>query len=92
MPIPVIPVVIAASALLAFGGVVYGCDQENKREEEQKRARDEIAGLKDRISELEQEHDHLLPKLGKKNHQVRVLADEIRRLRAELEEARRRAA
>ena len=87
-----IPVVIVTSALAVLTGIAYGCDQENKREEEQKRARAEIAGLKDRIFELEQKHDHLLPVLGEKNHQVRVLADEIRRLRAELEEARRRAA
>lgn len=86
-----IPVVVVASALVAIGGIVYGCDQENKREEEQERARDEIAKLKNRISELEREHDHLLPMLGKKNHQVRALADEISRLRGELAEARRRA-
>lgn len=86
-----IPVVVAASALIAIAGVVYGCDQENKREEEQKRARDEIADLKNRISELEREHDHLLPVLGKRNDQVRALANKISRLRAELEEARRRA-
>lgn len=85
-----IPVAVA-SALLAFFGVAYGCDQENKREEEQERARDEIAKLKNRISELERDHDHLLPVLGKRNDQVRVLADEISRLRGVLAEARRRA-
>ena len=86
-----IPVVVVASALLAIAGVAYGCDQENKREEEQERTRDEIAKLKNRISELERGHDHLLPMFGKKNHQVRALADEISRLRGELAEARRRA-
>ena len=86
-----IPVVVVASALLAIAGVAYGCDQENKREEEQERTRDEIAKLKNRISEFEREHDHLLPMFGKKNHQVRALADEISRLRGELAEARRRA-
>ena len=90
MPL-VIPVVVVASALLAIAGVAYGCDQENKREEEQERARDEIAKLKSRISELERKHGHLLPVLGKRNHQVRALADEISRLRAELEKVRRRA-
>ena len=86
-----IPVVVVASALLAIAGVAYGCDQENKREEEQERARDEISKLKNRISELEREYDHLLPVLGKKDHQIRALADEISRLRGELVEARRRA-
>ena len=81
--------VAVVSVLLALGGVVYGCDQENKREEEQERARDEIAKLKKRISKLERKHDRLLPQLGKKNHQVRALADEISRLRGELVEARR---
>ena len=92
MPFPLIPVVIAVSALLATGAVVHACDQENKREEEQKRARNRISKLKNRISELEQEHDRLLPELGKKNHQVCDLADEIRKLRAKLEGARRSAA
>ena len=86
-----IPVVVVASALVAMSGIVYACDQENKREEEQERARDEIAKLKKRISKLERKHDRLLPQLGKKNHQVRALADEISRLRGELAEARRRA-
>ena len=85
-----IPVAVA-SVLLAFGGAVYACDQESKREEEQERARDEIAKLKKRISKLERKHDRLLPQLGKKNHQVRALADEISRLRGELVEARRLA-
>ena len=84
-----IPVVFIASALLAIGGIAYGCDQADKREEELKRERAEIGKLKNRISELEQEHAHLLPALGKKNRQVRALADEICRLRGELEDARR---
>ena len=87
---PLIPIMIGVSVLLAMTGFAYGCDQENKREEEQERARDEIAKLKKRISKLERKHDRLLPQLGKKNHQVRALADEIVRLRADLAEARRR--
>lgn len=86
-----IPVVVVTSALIAFAGAVYGCDQENKREEEQERARGEIDKLKKRISKFERKRDRLLPQLGKKNHQVRALVDEISRLRAELEEAHRRA-
>ena len=85
-----IPVTVV-SVLFAIVGIAYGCDQEDKREEEQERARDEIAKLKKRISKLERKHDRLLPQLGKKNHQVRALADEISRLRAELAEARRLA-
>ena len=88
---PLIPLFIVVSTLLAITGFAYGCDQENKREEEQERARDEIAKLKNRISELERDHDRLLPVLGKSNDQVRALADEISRLRGELAEARRRA-
>ena len=84
-----IPVTVV-SVLFAIVGIAYGCDQEDKREEEQERARDEIAKLKKRISKLERKHDRLLPQLGKKNHQVRALADEIVRLRADLAEARRR--
>ena len=86
-----VPVIIGISALLAIGGVAYGCDQENKRKEEQKRARTEIAKLKNQISKLERKHDRLLPVLGKRNYQVRVLAGEIVRLRGELAFARRRA-
>ena len=85
-----IPVVVAASALIAVAGVAYGCDQENKREEEQERSRNKIAKLEKRISKLEQVHDHLLPELGKRNDQVRYLADEISRLRGKLAKARRR--
>ena len=84
-----IPVVVIASALVAVGGIAYGCDQADKREEEQKRARAKIAKLENRISELERKYDHLLPVLGKKNRQVRALADKICRLRGELENARR---
>ena len=84
-------ILIGISALIGIAGIAYGCDQENKREEEQKRAHAEIAKLKYRISALEQEHDRLLPVLGKKDHQVRTLVDEIAKLRSELEEARRRA-
>ena len=84
-----IPVVFIASALLAAGGIAYGCDQAGKREEEQKRASAKIAKLENRISELERKHDHLLPVLGNRNDQVCALADEICRLRGELENARR---
>ena len=84
--------IIGISALAAISGIIYRCDQENKREEEQKRARAEIAKLKKRISKLERKHDRLLPELGKRNHKIRTLADEIVWLRGELEEAHQRAA
>ena len=80
--------VIGVSALLAIAGVAYGCDQKNKREEEQKRARAKDVKLEKRISKLERKHGYLQRVLGKKNRQVRALADEITRLRAELEESR----
>ena len=83
--------IAAVSVLIAIGGVAYACDQETKREEEQERARKKIAKLNKRICELEQKRDHLLPVLGKRNDQVRILADEISRLREKLAKARRRA-
>ena len=90
--LPLIPVVVAVSVLTAIAGAAYGCDQEAKREEEQRRARAAIAELEERISELERKQRYQRRELGNKNRQVRALADEITRLRAELEEARRRAA
>lgn len=90
--LPLIPVVVAVSVLTAIAGAAYGCDQESKREEEQRRARAAIAELEERISELERKQRYQRRELGNKNRQVRALADEITRLRAELEEARRRAA
>ena len=91
--LPLIPVAVAAvSVLTAAAAVAYGCDQESKREEEQRRAHAAIAELEERISELERKQRYQRRELGRKNRQVRALADEITRLRAELEEARRRAA
>ena len=91
--LPFIPVAVAAvSVLTATAAIAYACDQEGKREEEQRRASAETAELKERISNLEREHGRLRRELGKKNGQVRAMADKITKLRAELEEARRRAA
>lgn len=86
---PWLPILAAIPAVLFLVEVFSDGDQEEKHAEEQKRSRAEISELKRRISALEQEHDALLPVLGKKNQQVRLLAEEICTLRRELEEARR---
>lgn len=86
---PWLPILAAIVAVPLLIEVFSDDDQEEKHAEEQKRSRAEISKLKRRISALEQEHDALLPVLGKKNQQVRHLADEICTLRSELEKARR---
>lgn len=86
---PWLPILGAIAVPLLLIEVFSDDDQEERHAEEQKRSRAKITELKHRISALEQEHDALLLVLGKKNRQVRLLADEICRLRSELEEARR---
>lgn len=86
---PWLPILAAIVAVPLLIEVFSDDDQEEKHAEEQKRSRAEISKLKRRISALEQEHDALLPVLGKKNQQVRDLANEICALRSELEKARR---
>lgn len=74
----------AAIALLAFGSVVYACDQQDKREQDLARSRAEMAALEERLADKEREFRKLRRRLGRKNRQVRELAQEVDRLREEL--------
>lgn len=90
---PFIPWIIAGIATLVAGAAIADdVDQRNKRAEAQQRFRREIARLSARIAELERAHATLSSLLGEKNQQVRAMAEEILRLRAELAEWNLRAA
>ena len=84
------PIMLGVAALIAFASVVHACDQQNKREEDQRRFREKIAALEERLAGKEREFRRLLRRLGRKNRQVRELAQEIERLREALAEARAR--
>jgi len=49
-----------------------------------KKHREELKVLKEKLVALEAKYQELLPLLGEKNCQVRMLADEISKLRREL--------
>ena len=91
---PFIPIIAIAAAggLVGVGGAAFGIDQRSKRKAEQKRFRKEIKRLKRSIEIVEHEYSVLVPRVGKKNKQVRLLAAENKRLRAELWALRRAAA
>ena len=90
---PFIPWIIAGvMALIAGAAVADDVDQRDKRAAEQQRFRREIARLSARISELDAAHRTLSALLGEKNQQVRAMAEEIIRLRAELASWAQRAA
>ena len=84
------PIMLGATALIAFASAVYAHDQHSKREEDQRRFREEIAALEERLAGKEREFRGLLRRLGRKSRQVRELAREIERLREALAEARAR--
>ena len=63
-----------------------------KRAAEQRAAAQLQNALKKRLEKLEQEPDHHVALFGRTTEQAREYAREIKRLRAELAEARRRAA
>lgn len=90
---PLIPWIIAGIAILVGGAAIADdVDQRNKRAEEQQRFRREIARLSTKVAELERTHATFSLLLGEKNEQVRAMAKEILRLRAELADWNRRAA
>ena len=66
--------------------------EQAKREAEQRKAAQLQNALKKRLEKVEQERDHHVAWYGKTTEQAREYAREIKRLRAELAEARRRAA
>ena len=87
----VIAVKVGVSLVVA-GAMALAADQRRKRKTDQerfRRERERNAGL---IATREQEYEALVPRFGRKNSQVRKLVDEIKRLRAELAAARKRAA
>ena len=91
--IPLIPWIIAGIASLVAGAAIADdVDQRNKRAKEQQLFRAEMARLSAKIAELEKVHAALSANLGEKNQQVRVMAAEILRLRAELADWNRRSA
>lgn len=70
-------------ALLAAGGVAYGADQHVKRKREQEMRRAEQRKLDEKIAAYEVKRQEMRNRFGEKNAQVRTLAKEIARLRAE---------
>ena len=66
--------------------------EQNKRAAEQREAAQLQKALKKRLEKVEQERDHHVAWFGRTTEQAREYAREIKRLRAELAEARRRAA
>lgn len=85
-------IIAGIGALLGIGGGAYGYDQHKKRQAEQSGFRAELRRLETRLSTKEAELAALSARLGEKNNQVRTLAAEVQQLRAEVAEARRRAA
>lgn len=84
------PVTVIA-ALVAAGSALYGYDQHQKRKEEKQRSGEAIKKLSRKLRKKEQELDRLISRLGQNHTQVRKMADEVRRLRKKLAQARRAA-
>lgn len=83
--------IAGVATLFGIGGGAYGYDQHRKRKAEQERFRREVANLEQRLATQEHDYAVLFARLGEKNNQVRVLADELRHTQEELAAARRRA-
>ena len=73
---------------IAIGGVAWGYDQYQKRKKEQERFRHEIAGLEERISDLEQMCAELNSLLSDENDEKHALLEKIMKLREERESYR----
>jgi chromosome segregation ATPase len=84
-------VIAAVGTLLGIGGAGHGYDQHNKRKKEQAQFRQEIGRLEKAIGEKERPLESLKDRLGSKNDLVRILAAEVKKLRSELADVRRRA-
>lgn len=74
----------AIGAFVTMAAILFGCDQRNKREEEQERNRENLLLLEKEIAAKEHELALLRKRLGEKNEQVRVCVAEITQLRAKL--------
>lgn len=93
MPVFIIPWLIAGIATLIAGAVIADdVDQRSKRAEEQKRFQDELAKLETKIATLVQTHAMFSEVLDERNQQVRAMAEEISRQRAELALLKQRVA
>ncbi|WP_281313230.1 hypothetical protein [Polyangium sp. y55x31] len=66
---------------MAIGGVAIAADQHTKRKEGEQRFRQELAQMKAELADLETKLANLQAVLGPKNEQVRILAQEVERLR-----------
>lgn len=71
--------------LIGVGGAAFGVDQQQKRKKEQASFRAQLQTLNARLSGKEAELAELCARLGEKNEQVRVLAEEVQHLRREIE-------
>jgi capsule polysaccharide export protein KpsE/RkpR len=76
---------------VGIGGVAYGVDQKNKREQERENFRSQLDRLEKDLSAKESELAQLRSRLGEKNDQVRTLAAEIERLRQNIASMRKAA-
>lgn len=80
-----------AAAALGIGGLVYGADQQQKREQEAARFRQELKMLRAALAEKEAALENLAARLGPKSEQVRLLVTEIEQLRAQVGQRLHRA-
>lgn len=70
--------------LAAVGGIVIADDQHTKRKKEEAYFRAALTQLQETLARREAELAALQVQLGPKNEQVRVLAQEVERLRGQL--------
>lgn len=85
MPFFIPFLVVGLGVVALVGGACADAeDQRTKRQADQARFQAHLQNLQARIAQLEAHHATLIWQLGEKNQQVRALAAEILRLRAEL--------
>lgn len=68
--------------LLGIGGIALAVDQQTKRQREQEMFRQKMQALRAELDQKEARLTALEGLLGPKNEQVRILAQEVLRLRA----------
>lgn len=84
-------VAILIATAFGVGGLAYGADQQQKREQEAARFRHELGLWRAALAQKEAEFANLAGRLGPRNEQVRLLAAEVERLRAEVAQRQRAA-